>query len=189
MLKTWNQESSVVPVVTPIEPQQNNSPSVIRVVTNMGGGSSKSQCEPPRVLTVFSGCQTRNLNTASTKQYVLQTGGSFKQVSPKTDNRGQAMSGHSRVGEGIGAFREQSRSKPCSYTVYTISGNQLISSTPGERPPLLSDRDSSSRPPVTCSWTDNNASSASGVSQGHLATNAFIPLTPRNTYASGEPTR
>ncbi|XP_050734911.1 uncharacterized protein LOC127007719 isoform X2 [Eriocheir sinensis] len=184
LLKSWNQETSAVPVVVPREPQQNNSPSVIRVVTNMGG-ATKHHREPPKVYTFHSASQTHNPNPAAIKQYVLQAGGSLQQVSPRRDSNGQAVLGHSQIGEGIGAFRDQSYSKPSSYTVYTISGSQLLSSTLGERPQSHGDCGSTSKPFVTSNWADNTTSNGMNVHQeGHQATNAFTHLTPRTLHTS-----
>lgn len=188
LLKNWNQETSTIPVGVPKEPQQNRS-SVIRVVTNMGG-ATKHQWEPPKVYTFHSAAQAHSLSTTATKQYVLQAGGTLQQVSPRRDSSGQTVLGHSQVGEGIGAFRDQSQSKPSSYTVYTISGSQLLSSTSGERPQPLGDSGSTSKPFVTCNWTDKQASSGTSVHQeGHQATNVFTHLTPRTVHTPRELTR
>lgn len=183
LLKSWNQETSSVPVVVPRDPQQNSSPSVIRVVTNMSG-TTKQHREPPKVFTFHSTSQTHNPNPVATKQYVLQAGGSLQQISPRRDNNGQTVLGHSQIGEGIGAFRDQSYNKPSSYTVYTISGSQLLSSTPGERPQSLDDCGSTSKPFVTSNWADNTTSSGMSGHQGHQATKAFTHLTPRTLHTS-----
>lgn len=151
------------------------------------GGGTKHQREPSKVFTFHPACQTHNPNT-TTKQYVLQAEGSLQQVSPRRDGCDQVVPGRSQVGEGISTFRDQRHNKPSSYTVYTIAGSQLLSSTSGERPRLPGE--SGSMSPVTCNWTDSITSNGIIASQGsHQPTNTFTHLTPRNIHTSRELTR
>lgn len=187
LFKSWNQEASANPVASSRE-LQSASPSVIRVVTNMGGGI-KYQREPPKVFTVLSTNQTQTPNLPLTKQYVLQAGGNIQQVPPRNDDNSHLSANNSQIAEGGNGFLEHERSKPNSYTVYTISGNHVstTSSTKPrcivppiarERPSLPANCGPTSKPPVLYTWTDGMTSSGGGdgLVGGHQVTNGFSHL-------------
>ncbi|MPC26329.1 Transcription factor E2F7 [Portunus trituberculatus] len=197
ILKNWPQESSGVPVVPPKEPQ-GASPSVIRVVTNMGGGM-KHLREPPKIFSVIPASQAQSPHMPSAKRFIWQAGGTLQQVPVRNDVNPHLPPSHSQAAEGVCHVSEHEH-KLSSYAVYTISGSHapvtssavpknMTSPVTGERSTLPTECDSTSKPPILYTWTDSTSMPSSGMDgpAGHQVLSGQLPAS--NCLTSREPAR
>lgn len=198
LLKSWPQESSGVSVVPPKE-LQGASPSVIRVITNMGAGV-KHQREPPKIFSVIPAGHTQSTHMPAAKRFIWQAGGTLQQVPLRSDANTQLLPSHSQAADGVSHISEHVHNKSSSYAVYTISGSHapVTSSTvpknlappvTGERSTLPADCGSTSKPPVLYTWTDCTTSSATISPASHQVVSELSHLPATSCSASREPVR
>ncbi|XP_063878444.1 transcription factor E2F8-like isoform X1 [Scylla paramamosain] len=197
LLKSWPQESSGVPVGPPKEPQ-GASPSVIRVVTNMGGGM-KHQQEAPKIFSVIPASRAQSPHLLPAKQFIWQAGGTLQQVPRRNDANSHLATSHCQAAEGVSHISEHEH-KSSSYTVYTISGSHapvtsstvpknVVSPVIGERSTLSAECSSTSKPSVMYTWTDCMTSSGMDGPAGHQVISGLSHLPPTNCPTSREPVR